>query len=417
MMKYSVILILILGLIGYSVGQSPYIFAGKTVKPQGRELVSKSKFVLPVGFHEFHKDESFNFQLNRWYSMGYARFEDMEEAGQKINSFEDWKTEMIKRAEIAVSEDRMMNAAYYYRAAELFTTREDPDKEHLYDQFIDHFQKAFQEDAIERFEVPYNDAFLPAMRIQPKDAEKRGTVVLHGGFDSFMEELYFLMRYFSDHCYEVIAFDGPGQGGALKKYGLALDYEWEKPTKAILDYFELNDVTLIGISMGGWLCLRAAAFEPRIKRVIAWSVSFDVIQYTNIVGQQFAKLFFKKFRNFTNNAMVKKMKKDLEYSWFVNNLIYITNKDMPIEGFDVLLQLNEENLHSDSVKQDVLILTGRKDHMVPFKMHNLQIKALTNARSVTGRIFTKEEHAQNHCQIGNIGLALDAMVKWIAEKE
>jgi hypothetical protein len=168
--------------------------------------------------------------------------------------------------------------------------------------------------------------------------------------------------------------------------------------------------------LGGWLCLRAAAFEPRIKRVIAHSVSFDVIQYTNIVGQKLGKLFFRKFRKFTNNAMVKKMKKNLQYSWFVNNLMYITNKEVPIEGFDVLLQLNEENLHSDLVKQDVLVLTGRKDHLVPFKMHNLQIRALTNARSVTGRVFTIEDNAQNHCQIGNIGLALDVMVKWIDEK-
>ncbi|UCE51001.1 MAG: hypothetical protein JSV31_17210 [Desulfobacterales bacterium] len=57
----------------------------------------------------------------------------MEEAGQKINSFEEWKIEMLKLAEIAVSEGRLMNAAFFYRAK-----------------------------------------------------EKRGTVVLHGGFDSFM---------------------------------------------------------------------------------------------------------------------------------------------------------------------------------------------------------------------------------------
>jgi alpha-beta hydrolase superfamily lysophospholipase len=378
--------------------------------------MTKSKFTFPVGYHEFHKDKAFNFQLNRWYSMGYARFEDMEEAGQKINSFEEWKIEMLKLAQIAVSEGRLINAAYYYRAAELFTTREDPDKEHLYNKFIDHFYKAFQDDEIKNFEVPYNDTFLPAIRTQPANTEKKGTVVLHGGFDSFIEELYSAMKSFSDNGYEVVAFEGPGQGAARKKYGLAFDYEWEKPTKAILDYFKLEDVTLLGISMGGWLCLRAAAFEPRINRVIAHSVSFDVTQYTNVVGQQLAKLFFWKFRNFTNKATVKKMKKNLQYSWFVNNLMYITDKEVPIEGFDVLLQLNEENLHSNLVKQDVLILTGREDHLVPFKMHNLQVKALTDARSVTDRVFTKEEHAQNHCQIGNIGLALDVMMKWITEK-
>ena len=374
---------------------------------------NKNKFVFPVEYHEFHKDQGFNFQLNRWYSMGYARFEDMKEVGQKINSFEEWKLEMLKLAEIAVSEDRLINATYYYRAAELFTTREDSDKELLYNKFIDNFNKAFHDDEIEKFEVPYGNTFLPAIRIQPINKKQRGTIVLHGGFDSFIEELYSLMKSFAAHGYEVIAFEGPGQGAARKKYGLAFDYKWEKPTKAILDYFKLDDVTFLGVSMGGWLCLRAAAFEPRIKRVIAWSVSFDVNQYTNIVSQLLAKLLFRKFRNFTNNAMVKKMKKNLMYSWFVNNLMYITNKEVPIEGFDVLLQLNEENLHSDLVKQDVLILTGRNDHLVPFKMHNLQIKALTNAKSVTERVFTKEENAQNHCQIGNIGLALDVMVKWI----
>ena len=378
--------------------------------------MSETKFTFPVEYHEFHKDKAFNFQLNRWYSMGYARFEDMEKAGQKINSFEEWKIEMLNLAQVAVSEGRLINAAYNYRAAELFTTREDPDKEHLYNKFIDYFYKAFQDDEIKNFEVPYNDTFLPAIRIQPANTEKKGTIVLHGGFDSFIEELYSSMKSFSDNGYEVIAFDGPGQGAARKKYGLAFDYEWEKPAKAILDYFKLEDVTLLGISMGGWLCLRAAAFEPRIKRVIAQSVSFDVIQYTNPIGQLLAKLFFRKFRKFTNNAMVKKMKKKQMYSWFVNNLMYITNKEVPIEGFDVLLQLNEENLHSDLVKQDVLVLTGRKDHMIPFKMHDMQVKALTDAKSVIDRIFTKEENAQNHCQIGNIGLALDVMVKWIDGK-
>ena len=87
----------------------------------------------------------------------------------------------------------------------------------------------------------------------------------------------------------------------------------------------------------------------------------------------------------------------------------------PMEAMKLFLQLNEKNLHSDLVNQDVLILTGREDHFIPFKMHDMQVKALTNAKSVTARVFTKEEQAQNHCQIGNIGLALDVMVKWIAD--
>ena len=375
----------------------------------------KSKFTFPVGYHQFHKDQVYNFQLNRWHSLGYARFEDMKAVGKKINSFGDWITEMLNLAETAVSERRFMNAAYYYRAAEFYMLEDNSEKKLYYDKFITYFYKAFETDAIERFEVPYGKTFLPAMKIPPV-GENKGTIVMHGGFDSILEELYSIMRYFSDHGYEVIAFEGPGQGTARRKYGLVFDYEWENPAEAVLDYFNLNDVTWVGISMGGWLGLRAAAFESRIKRIIASSVSFDVNQYTNIVGQQLANLFFRHFRNYTNNAMKKKMKKNPMYSWFSSHLMYINDKEVPIEAFDVLLQLNEENLHSDLVKQDVLILTGRKDHMVPFKMHKIQVKALTNAKSVTERVFTEETSAHNHCQVGNIGLALDTMIEWIEEK-
>jgi pimeloyl-ACP methyl ester carboxylesterase len=58
--------------------------------------------------------------------------------------------------------------------------------------------------------------------------------------------------YFSDLGYEIIMFDGPGQGGAFKQFGLPLDHAWEKPAKAILDYFNLYNVIWLGISMGGW---------------------------------------------------------------------------------------------------------------------------------------------------------------------
>lgn len=376
---------------------------------------TKSKFTFPVGYHEFHKDQLFNFQLNRWYSLGYTRFEDMKEVGQKINTFEDWKTEMLNLAEKAVSEKRLMNAAFYYRAAEFYVFQDDPDKELLYDTFIDLFYNVFQDDAIEKHEVPYNETYLPAMKIPP-DGNKKGTIVMHGGFDSLIEEFYSMMRYFSGHGYEVIAFEGPGQGAALRKYGLALDHEWEKPTKAILNYFRLDDVTLLGISMGGWFCFRAAAFEPRIKRVIALGIAFDYMRFINIVARKLMMFAINHFRNYTDSQVRKQIKEGGLEAWKHSNLLYITKAETPVESLEAVFSLTEKNLHSDMVTQDVLILTGREDHYIPFKMHDMQIKALTNARSVNAKVFTKETNAHNHCQIGNIGLALDVMVNWIEEK-
>ena len=48
---------------------------------------------------------------------------------------------------------------------------------------------------------------------------KRGTVLLHGGFDSFIEEFYSMMSYLSDAGYDVIGFDGPGQGATRRRHG------------------------------------------------------------------------------------------------------------------------------------------------------------------------------------------------------
>jgi predicted esterase YcpF (UPF0227 family) len=42
---------------------------------------------------------------------------------------------------------------------------------------------------------------------------------------------------------------------------MKFDPAWERPVKAVLDYFNLEDVTIIGASLGGYLAPRAAVFE------------------------------------------------------------------------------------------------------------------------------------------------------------
>lgn len=371
------------------------------------------EFKFPIGYHKFHKKQLFNFQLNRWYSLGYARLEDMERAGKKIKNFKDWKIEMLKLAEEAVSENRLLNAAFYYRAAEFYIKSKDPEKELLYDRFIELFYKVFENEIIERHKVPYEGAFLPAIRILPI-AEQKGTVIIHGGFDSFIEEWYSMMQYFVNHGYEVIGFEGPGQGAALRKYGLPLTYEWERPTKAILDYFNPVNNTLLGLSMGGWFCLRAAAFEPRLKRVIASGHAIDYMKSMNFIFRKLHLWSMEHCREFMDRMAVLKFEnREGMASWVVDHLKYITKTEKPLDALEIYVLMNEQNIYSELVKQDVLVLSGSEDHFIPFKMHDMQIKALTNAKSVTGRVFTRKEHGQNHCQTGNIGLALNVMVKWI----
>ncbi len=114
-------------------------------------------------------------------------------------------------------------------------------------------------------------------------------------------------------------------------------------------------------------------------------------------------------------AMWKFQRNNIQ-SWMVKQLMYITKKNKPMDALETYFLMNEENIHSELVRQDVLILSGKEDHLIPLKMHEEQLSALTSAKSVSSRVFTRGEEAQNHCQIGNIGLALEVMAEWIEEK-
>jgi pimeloyl-ACP methyl ester carboxylesterase len=368
-----------------------------------------------VGFEAFHEDPVYNFQLNRFYTMGYIGHDRLAEAATAINSFETWTAEMVRQAELADAEGRTMEAAFFYRGAEFYVSHDDPGKVTHHDAFLERFHEAFAHVGFERDEVPYDTGALPILKLAAR-GEPRGTVVIHGGFDSFAEEFTTMMIVLAERGHDVVVFEGPGQGGARRDHGLVFDPAWEKPTSAVLDHYDLDDVTLIGISMGGYLCFRAAAHEPRVTRVIASSVAYDYPRFQGPIGQAISRLFMTRFRDFTNGLLEDKIAAGGIDGWVFDHTMYITGAPTPLEAMEVTLSMDKEFLDSELVTQDVLILTGRNDHMVPFKMHRKQVKALTAANSVTAHVFT-EDDADQHCQIGNFGLAVETMADWIEETQ
>ena len=376
-------------------------------------MAEMARFEFPVGYHTFHPKQLYNFQLNRWHSMGYLPRGDMAEAGQQVSSFATWTAEMRARGDAALRRNDLMHAAFFYRAEEFYTIPAQQ-REALYERFSELFYRAVAEDGIETHEVPYQGALMHAMRLRrPGSGPNRGTIVLHGGFDSFIEEFYSMMRFLADAGYDVIGFDGPGQGATRRRHGVVFDYRWEQPMSAILDHFAVEDVTVIGMSLGGWLCLRAAAFEKRIVRVIPNGHAYDQYKIPSVFAQKLMTFFNTRCKGSSNRIALKNIEKGGMEGWQMSNLMYITRIEPPMSAFDYAMRLNEENLHCELVDQDVLLLTGREDHFIPYKLHARQVQLLSNARSLTDRVFTKVESAQNHCQIGNIGLALRVMDDWI----
>ena len=375
-------------------------------------FIQKATVELPKGYHTFHTKQLYNFQFNRWYSLGFARYEDMQDAGQRIKEFSDWKPVMVDLAKKAEQEKRWLNAAIYYRGAEFYISHQDQDKLEFYNKFLKLFYNNIDDKSLTRYKIPYADGFLPAYKITSTTTTPKGTLIMHGGFDSFIEEFYYELKLIAEKGYNVIAFEGPGQGGARRLYDLAWDEEWEKPTTAIIDYFKLNQTILYGISMGGHLCLRAAAYEPRITHVITSGGALDYLKSANLLARKMLQ-FFLHFENFTRRAMIKKMKRDGQHKWFAENSMYIANIDDPLKASMKMLDMKEENAQPQRITQDVLVLSGRNDNFIPFKMHKMLMKAFPNARSVTGTVFTKETRAQNHCQIGNIPLAVETIINWL----
>lgn len=370
---------------------------------------------FPAGYYTFHKAPFINYQLNRWYSFGYARREDIEEIGAGIRSFEDYVQAFSRAAEGAVRENRLKHAATYYRAAEFLIDPGAPEKIPAYERFRQTFEEAFAGEPYERHLVPYAGRFLSAMRLPAQGEPSKGTILACGGFDSFIEEFYSIWRFFTEKGYEVIAFEGPGQGATLRKHQLPFEHDWEKPTAAVLDFYDRSDVTMIGISMGGYWAVRAAAFEERISRVIAFPPVYDWLEMTNAFNRWLVgKLMnYEKLMNFLarQKMSIPKLRHTIRHG------LFITRQSEPIDAVRWMLGMNKEHIQSNRVKQDVLLLGGENDAFQPPVLLQKQKAALVHARSVETRIFTRAEQAGRHCQAGNVQLALDTMLDWMQRKE
>ena len=87
-----------------------------------------------------------------------------------------------------------------------------------------------------------------------------------------------------------------------------------------------------------------------------WGTSgaLGLIRMTNRSTQQLLVKVLMLSRGLMDYLARLKMNANYQERWGINNLIYITKTQTPMDATDVLLQFNEHNLHSELVKQDVL---------------------------------------------------------------
>jgi len=392
--------------------------ATATAGPE-RAIASQRWFEgFPVGYYDdLHPDASLNYEMNRFSTGEADMIEEVRSAGRRIHDLNDYRREMLALGEVALQRGEKLKGAYYLRSAEFYMTADDPRKRPTRRQFVslmcEHFGFANQD----HFNVPYETGALSAYRLPPP-AQSKGAVVIHGGFDSYIEEWFPIHRYLARAGYDVVGFDGPGQGATIMDSQIPFTHDWHKPVGAVLDYFALDNVKLIGISMGGCLALRAAAYEPRVRRVVCDDICSDYLEVTlscvkpPSVRAELSSLLKIGADHILDAAITRGMKASLMTEWGVHQGMQVMGAKTP-SGYLNQLHLYRTGDVSPLIEQDVLLLGGTEDFCIPLHQFYDQIPMLTHARSVTARLFTRQEQGQQHCQIGNLGLQFRVITDWI----
>ena len=125
---------------------------------------------------------------------------------------------------------------------------------------------------LKRVEIPFDGSTIAGILHLPKDVKKLPCVIFVPGMDMTKEDFpnvqnnVFVRRGMA--CFSI---DGPGQGASnLRGIQLRLG-TYEKALAAVLDVLEKRDdidsgnVSLLGLSLGGYYSVRGAAANPRFK--------------------------------------------------------------------------------------------------------------------------------------------------------
>ena len=254
----------------------------------------------------FEKDPQFDFELLRTMGQttyGGAELGECLATARRVveGDYDSWHREwsataawVAEQGEVALAgghrvsaRDAFLRSANYFRTAEFFLHEHpgDPRIRTTSRRGVEVFAKAAAlcEPAVERVAIPYEGTTLPGWFHRSGAAEPRPTVLVHNGFDGTAEELWSLLgRPGQERGYNVLAFEGPGQGQVIREQGLPFRPDWEHVVGPVLDValerpdVDADRIALVGISMGGMLAPRAAAFDRRIAALVAFDGVYDM---------------------------------------------------------------------------------------------------------------------------------------------
>ena len=380
-------------------------------------------------FSEYTGNRQFDLQLNRYLGPildrpGMDRFSTSTLA--RIRSTSQITALAQHLADRFESEGDADAAWRLYFLAAFYLPEHDQRKRHFIEAASRNFDASHTHLAMRRHTVPYKDGSLTAIHWQadPDDRARfpdaPSTLVMMNGFDGYAEEIMAFAERFPCRPFDVVTFDGPGQGHTALA-GMPLEPRWELPTTAVLDYFDLDSAAALGLSFGGYLVMRAAAHCPRISHVIAFDMMYQLLDGLTLPLpapiRPLAASIVKRARPawLFDATMSVAAHASADLAWKLQQARHLTGLHRPSQVLRAFGDYTMEALEG-LITQPCLVLAGDADQYVPFERLDNVRRALRNAESLEVRAFHRAQDPDmaQHCQIGDLDRAFAIMGEWLS---
>jgi alpha-beta hydrolase superfamily lysophospholipase len=329
----------------------------------------------------------------------------------------------LKAGHRVSAREAYLRASNYYRTAEFFR-RKNPagDDEVLALSRLSRetFVRATElmQRPVRKIDIPYEDTVLPGYLFLVDDSgTPRPTVVYTNGYDSTAEEAWFAVAAAAiERGYNVLAYDGPGQGAVIREQGLVFRADWEAVLTPVLDYAnELPEadghaIAHFGYSLGAYLVARAAVFDKRPAALILDDGIYDFHQaYRNAVPGFVMRLVQARRDRIPNLLIGILARVDTQARWGLDNGLWTIGGD---SYADLLRRTAAYSLNglADQIVAPTLIMDAEDDQF----LHG-QPSALAAAMTAPTTVahFTTAEGAGEHCHVGSLMRAHQVMFDWL----
>ena len=380
-------------------------------------------------FTEYTGNRQFDLQLNRTFAtiLDRAGMETIAATTLPRLRTTSQITKLAQGLAERFSSEGDEDAAWrLHELAAFYLGADDPRKRRFIDAMSASFDEAHRSLALTRHAVPYRGGELTAMRWEADPTDRAQapagtptTLIMMNGFDGYAEEIIDFASHFPARPFDIIAYDGPGQGHTALA-GMPLEPQWERPTNAVMDYFGIESAAALGVSFGGYLVMRAAAYCPRISHVIAFDMMYRLLDGLTLplprALRPIADAIVGNPRPawLVDAAMRIAPRFNADLSWKLQQASHLTGLHRPSQVLRAFGDYTMEPLEG-RITQPCLVLAGDADQYVPFERLGDVRRALRNAESLDVRTFRRAQDPDmaQHCQIGDLDRAFAMMGGWL----